>query len=932
MNPGRPNLRVESNLAPQRPVGGADRGMSNSLAIVVLLACVPAPAQSRAPGVGDFAVQVQRLSAPEPEQREDARRRLWRLPIDSAMNEVLLARVAAGGEAAPLAAAILGHAPGTHAALRALVDIGSADQALLLAAVPALGDDDLWLLARREASQLAEAAVLELAARGRLLDPRVIALLATDTTAVATTTAATILAEEYAQLPDELWRGVAAAPAAAERLLRALADHPRTGHAPWLERILAADATPAAVRLLALAALPPELQTHAHARLVLAELGDDTLGFLPDFAASRFGARVADGLIAGVHAAVLDGKDLRAMLPLLQNVSMAGEQHLLALASTEAAADAEVICRWLETRASPALTARVRAALAGEIALDDWWLRRAGPHLGDAALRQRVVAELAGGGERAALAFEALLDGERFEPAMVAYVQAYQGERQARMRDILRLPQRVLPVAFVRSLLADGDPTLRLTAVNALQVDPLDAESQAAVVARFAADGDDRVLAACARILTAFGDEAQARAAFARALGAGFGEDAVEWATERPRPFTMAMLGAARVETLPRRVLDEIDIGLVKLGDAAEPGDRARARALLGRLREMEPRLRKRAIGAVRPYVADDALAADVRALVEDGELDGMMREALVDTLLPRAAQEVAWLRARYEGEEDYDVRLGALRGLLASPAGEVMVQDLAAEFGRRALREGDEDLLQEVLGAAPLPLPIAVAELGLRAVLVAPLGNPVAEAAHTLSDLGFPADYPFVLPLTDLLRRGVLPGHGGAVRRVVQEALGARNAHALSRRRLGYLLGQLPLAGDPLELGGDALARAIVAAPDRDPAWLGPAHLLLGQRAEADADLVGAATAYRSAHEHFVRHRLSSVVRRRFLGEPDPARGRIPLAALAARGDLLLAGAAQAAGQLEAARAHLARAAVAADGDTEATQAVAALAAEVGR
>lgn len=931
MKPGLPNPGVGSNRPPRRPVGGTDRGMSNSLAIVLTLACAPLCAQGGAPLV-DFTVQVQRLSAPEPEQREDARRRLWRLPIDSAASELLLAKVVGGGEAAPLAAAILAQAPGMHEALRARVDVGTADAVLLLAALPVFGDDDLWLLARRDASQLAEAAVVELATRGRLTDLRVIALLAIDTTAVATTTAATILAEEYAQLPDALWRGIAAEPAAAERLLRALADRPRTGHAPSLERILAAKATPAALRLLALAALPPELQTHAHARLVLAALGDETVGYLADFAASRFSARVADGLIAGVHAAVLDGQDLRAMLPLLQNVSPAGEQHVLALASTEAAADAEVICRWLEGRASSALAARVRAALAGEIALDAWWLRRAGPHLGDAALRQRVVAELAGGGERAALAFEALLDDECFEPEMVAYVQAHQGERQGRMRDLLRLPRRVLPVAFVRSLLADEDPTLRLTAVNALPVDPLDAESQAAVVARFAADGDDRVLAACARILTMFGDEALARAAFARALGAGFGEDAVEWATARPRPFTMAMLAAARVDTLPRRVLDEIDIGLVKLGEPARATDRARARALLGSLREMEPRLRKRAIGAVCSYVEDDAIAADVRALVEDGALDGMMREALVDTLLPRAAREVAWLRARYEGEEDYDVRLAALRSLLASPAGEVMVQELAAEFGRRALREGDEDLVQEVLGAAPLPLPIAVAELGLRAVLVAPLGNPVVEATHTLSDRGFPADYPFVLPLADLLRRGALPAHGDAVRRVVQEALGARNAHALSRRRLGYLLGQLPLAGDPLELGGDALARAIVAAPDRDPAWLGPACLLLGRRAEVDGDLVGAASAYRSAHEHFVRHPLPSVVRRRFLGEPDPAHGRIPLAALAARGDLLLAGAAKAAGRLEAARAHLARAAVAADGDTEATQAVATLAAAVGR
>ncbi len=897
------------------------------LALALTLACVPA--QEQAPPVvagGDHGTQLRRLSAPEPEQREDARRRLWRLPIDTATAEVLLGKVTANDAGATDAAALLAFAPGTHAALRARIDLAIAAPSLIHAALPALTVPDLWSVARRPPAPVAEAAVVELAARGRLTDPDVVGLLASDAPAVAVAMAASILAEEHAQLPADLWRDLVAAPDAAERLLRALADRPRLDHVPHLERLLEAEATPPGVRLLALAALPRARQTFAHARLVLSVLDREAIGHLPDFAASRLSSRVADGLVAGVHAAALDGKALTAMLPLLQNVSHVGEQHLVGLASAEVAADSEAICAWLEARRSPALGARVRAALDGEIPLDVWWLRRAGPHLQDPVRRARVLTELGAGGDRAAIAFEALLDAECFEPAMAAYALAHQDDRHRALRDVLRLPRRVLPVEFVRGLLTHEDPTIQMVAVNALPVDAIDEGTEAAVVACFRAATDDRVLGACARVLIAFGAQAEASAAFHRALGAGFGEAAVEWVTERPRAFSLALLRAEREVRTERRLLDDLDIGMARLGD------RDRALDLLQRLTDLEPRLRKRAIAAVRGHVQDDAVALALRTLVETSDLDSTLREAMVDALLPRAAQEVTWLRARFEKEEDYDVRLAALRGLLATGVGEAMVRELTADFGRRSLREADEDLLQEVLGAAPLPLPAAVAEIGLRAVLVAPLGNPVSEAGHTLADTGTAAHYPFVLPLTDLIRRGPTAAQGDAVRSVVAEARDTRNAHALSRRRLGYLLSELALAAEPLTLGGDALARAIVAAPDRDETWLGPAHVLLGQRAEADGDLAAAAAAYRTAHLHCVRHPLPNVIRRRFVGDPDPARGVVPLAALAARADLLLARQARAAGDLATARAHLAAAAIAADGDDAATAEVAALQAEVGR
>jgi hypothetical protein len=372
-------------------------------------------------------------------------------------------------------------------------------------------------------------------------------------------------------------------------------------------------------------------------------------------------------------------------------------------------------------------------------------------------------------------------------------------------------------------------------------------------------------------------------------------------------------------------VRDELDIGLARLGD------RDRLREVLARFADLEPRLHKRAIAAARDRL-DDGLAAAVRGLAEDRRLDGMVREALVDLLAPRAAAEAAWLRAQYDSDDEYEVRLAALRGLLRTPQGEAMVRDLAGELGRRSLREGDEDLLHEVLGAAPLPLPAAIAELGFRALLVAPLGNPVAEAERTLSEVGAAGDYPLVLPLCDLLRRGPDPVHAAALASVAPEAAASRFAHALSRRRLGHLLAHLALADDPLALGGEHVARLVVAAPDVDAAWLGPAHLLLGRRAEADGAWTAAAEAYRRAAIHFVRHPLPGILRRRFLADPDPARGSLPLAGLAARPELLLARQAHATGDGAAARAHLARAARLGDGDDETVAAIAALRTEVDR
>jgi len=887
--------------------------MAAARALPLLLAGVVgrAPAQ--------VATHLLRLRAEEAPQREDARRRLALLPRADLPVAELLALVRAGGDAAAPAADVLVRHADLRETLRRSVDVARAPADLVAVLLPVLDQAQLW---EQVASSLAEPALAELARRHRLDAEALVEVLQREGPRAPAAFAAELLVHGEPPSPPVL-DAIAAAPAARQRVLRALADHPRHEYVPWLQRWIGGGGDPLAT-LAAIAALPADVQTQAHAREVLRLMNVETQPFLPDLAAARFSAGIADGLVSGAHAALLEGKAVGDLLPLLTNVSAAGEEHLLGLAVTLPPDECEAVCRWLDTRDSVALSRRIEAALDGSIALDDQWLRRAGASLDSAARTARVAAVLAEGEPRAGLAFEALVEGDRYDPGMLPLLRT-PGAGVERARSLLRLPAGVLPVPVACDLLQHEEPSVRLAAVHYLAGPDLAEPALAALRVRLAHDDDERVRGACARSLTAYAADEPAREAFAVAFGSAFGDEAVDWLLARPRPFGLALLQELRAQRSAPREVDDLDTGLVRLGDLRPlPG-------LLARLGELPPRLVKR-LRPVLSTVADPAIVQQLAAAATDAGLGELRREVLVEALAARPEPDVELLRGLLEREEDDGIRAAALHGLLATASGAAMLEQLNARLGQQPLQRADEDLAFEILGAAPLPLSTAVVEFAARLALVAPLASPVPEAELTLSERGVGGDYPLVQPLVELIRRAPRREHGEAIARVVAQARAHRNAHALSRRRLGHLFSYLALAGPAFAAAAPALAEAILDAPDADPTWVGPASLVVGRQLEASGDLAAAADAFAAAFDALLQSPPPVVQRRRFVSDPDPARGSVPMAALAARPALLRARLKLGSGDVAAARTAAQTARARALTDRAAVAECDALLAEIGR
>src|SRR5690606_487083 len=184
---------------------------------------------------------------------------------------------------------------------------------------------------------------------------------------------------------------------------------------------------------------------------------------------------------------------------------------------------------------APVLADRIRAELDGSSELSEALLRRAAPHLTTPERVARAVGALASEALCGA-AFTALVQAGRFDRAMLPVAARDPNQRSARLRDLLRLPRDVVPDDVARSFLTDAEASVRLAAVHHLAAPGLDEATVAALAERLASDPDDRVRAAAARALTSFGSEEHAAAAFRATFGTGFGEEAVDWLIEHPRP------------------------------------------------------------------------------------------------------------------------------------------------------------------------------------------------------------------------------------------------------------------------------------------------------------------------------------------------------------------------------------------------------------
>ena len=179
-------------------------------------------------------------------------------------------------------------------------------------------------------------------------------------------------------------------------------------------------------------------------------------------------------------------------------------------------------------------------------------------------------------------------------------------------------------------------------------------------------------------------------------------------------------------------------------------------------------------------------------------------------------------------------------------------------------------------------------------------------------------------------LRRDPQGRPGDIFVEVVEEVLADELVGLLSRGRCLALLMQAVLDFRVRTELGPPLARLLLAIPEAR--GQGPAHLLLGEEAEANGDLASASEHYIQAIRIVLRDPDPQNTLRVFLGDRDPVRDLHPLAALAARSRIIAATVAMAEADRATARRQLALATELAAGDRETEQEIRRLQEELNR
>jgi hypothetical protein len=672
-------------------------------------------------------------------------------------------------------------------------------------------------------------------------------------------------------------------------LLELLAARPRIGAGPWLMRLLDQNKLDPQGRILAIQALPRSWLNKRLAREVVEAAGDRgaTMRFGTQIAAARFTPRVADLMVPAVLHLIQSGTRPSDVLPCLVNVTATGEQGLLAQGEKLGKIPAEEICAWLGGRGSKAIADRITAALAGTGRFDSYLLRLSGPYLKTPAHVAKVVEFLEGDDKTLRiLAFDELLEARVYDPAMLEYATEV-GDRGRRAWRLLQMPPDVLPELAYLELLASEEVNVVMQSCRVLSTVKLSKklEERLLTLAREHLIGVVRRAAKRAVLLA--GSEATGTQVW-KDLSADDKRDfAIDWLIERPRVWSHELLLRERsaykkikqpgrsAERYYHRVL----LALARLGD------RGAREELLTVVHRMQPDLLRRSKQTLLRQFSEEKVAI-LEALLSaaDGRLNEEQRVELLEWLQARpdlVSGLKDMLRRVWKEDSSYEVRLGALRGLLSGPGAAELYKEVTASLTRPRTDE-QEEVMFEVVGSLVLPLSHDALEFLAKVVLLTPLADPKAEvrASLVVGWEGTRGEYPMQRPVANLLRRDQKVRPRDAFRRTA-ESLDPR---FINRRRLGLFLSLIAIRGSLFEDLGPVLARAILSAPDRSQDFVGPAHLALGVAAEQDGDHAAAARHYRLAGSHMLRRQLPRFLARAFLGEADALVRYHPLADLAAR------------------------------------------------
>ena len=402
---------------------------------------------------------------------------------------------------------------------------------------------------------------------------------------------------------------------------------------------------------------------------------------------------------------------------------------------------------------------------------------------------------------------------------------------------------------------------------------------------------------------------------------AGKRDFAIDWLIERPMVWSHELLLRER-SALKRikqpnpdaeRYYHRVLLALSRLGD------RGAREELLTVVHRMQPDLLRRSKGTLLKQLTGKQVATLEKLLTDaEGRLNEEQRVELLEWVQARPDLVPglrSLLRRLWKKDSSYEIRLGALRGLLSGPEARELYKEVTASLAR-PLTDEQEEVLFEVVGSLSLPLSRDALEFLARLILLAPLADLDAEVKRSLvvGWEGTRGEYPILRPVANLLRRDEKARPGDAFSRMAKSL----NPRFINRRRLGLFLSLIAVSGTLFEDLGPVLARTILSALDRSQDFVGPAHLVLAQAAERDGDHATAGRHYRLAGSHMLRGQLPGFLERAFLGEADALVRYHPLADLAARPHLCEARVRMANKDWSAARKPLTRAKDLALGDKD--------------
>ncbi len=723
-------------------------------------------------------------------------------------------------------------------------------------------------------------------------------------------------------------------------LLAGLARKQRRNCDAWLRALWQGDSLGLVERLHIIAALPDDQLTPAMARIVLdvAATRERDVSDAAYRAAANLSARLADGLIGEVHRRCEGGASVEEFLPLLVKTSANGQRHLLAVASDLGLEACESICIWLVGRGSPGLQERVRAALDGEIPLELHLLARAADHLDRPERVQKVVARLREGDDaERSKAFAALVRADVYDEAMLGYALELGGFYSPRVRQLSGLPAGSMPDEALVELLSSNVTRNVVYACQAAAKKPMGAQVETVVLGLGAGEYPEEVLAAATRALMLAGSELRIRELWPHLRESpDLQINAVTWLTERGDPWVQALF-LEELATVPEDAAEADSRN--ERGDASVPLFLQLALARLGD-RHLFNELIASAGKRSAWYLRQSRSFAVPRMTAEHA---GLIAEQLRFVEMPETSriELVSWLGMRPDlevhevleqvlrSDASEWVRMEALRGILAGPRRGAMQAELFAVMDR-PLDDRLKELAYEVMGSARAPLSEGDMELMARLMVQLPLSRPEEEARSDLSFYSPRAGFPMGVLAVQQLRRDPQGQPGDVFTEVVDEVLAAEQVDLLSRARCLALLMQVCLDSRLRTELGPPLARLLLRIPEAR--GRGPAHLLLGEEAEASGDLANASENYTQAIRIVLRDPDPQNTLRVFLGDRDPVRGLHPLAAVAARSHIIGARLAMAEADRATARRHLALAIELAAGDRETEQEVQRLQEELNR